>query len=110
MRAFLTLTAGGFLAIFALPAWAETHYDLIAKNCGNPGSDSSLTISDDAISFYESSCAITGRKAVSDSVSDVVVSCEGEGESWTREMRLETTATGLRLSDDDGATDYVTCD
>ena len=103
-----TLTAL-LLCIVALPVAAETRYDLSADYCGMPVSDGRLTVTDKALHFYESKCAISGRKNRADGTSDLTFYCGGEGETWTRTVRLQETAKGLRLTDETGSYDYVRC-
>ncbi len=109
MPAIRTLACALLLGIVALPAAAETRYDLSTDFCGMPVSDGRLTVTDNTLDFYESTCAITRRKDRADGTSDLTLSCGGEGDVWTRKVRLKETATGLRLTDEAGSYDYVRC-
>lgn len=109
MKLFPTLGASLLMVCIGATAQADVSYDMFASMCGSAISDSSLTLSEDTVTFYESACAITDRKVVSDSITALSLSCGGEGETWTRSIQLEKTANGLRLSDETGSYDYVSC-
>lgn len=93
----------------ALPAAADTILDRDAAACAQDLSDSRITLSDSAVSFWESSCDIATETADASGARDLTLTCYGEGEEWTSQLRIEQTATGYRLSTEAGASDYVAC-
>ena len=98
-----------FLVAMAAPLHAQPRYDLIPENCGQETSDSSLRLTKNSFEFYESSCLVTEHNIVSQSTSDLTLDCSGEGESWTLKLRVEVTKLGLRVTDDAGTYDYMSC-
>lgn len=84
-----------------------------ANNCSasNQQSESRLKITGTTLEFYESSCEVYARRALSDGSEKLELNCTGEGEEWTTVLNLSQLANGgVRLTSESGATDYAPCE
>lgn len=86
----------------------DGRYDLDAAQCGDPNSQTRMTVQGDGFEFYESSCTF-GRKGGQSGASEGVMICLGEGRRFTRELRLESRPEGLVLHENGSQRVYARC-
>lgn len=96
------------------PAPGETvpvidgRYDLRPEQCGDPNSETRMTVQGDGFSFYESRCTF-GRKGGQSGASEGVMICLGEGRRFTRDVRLENREGGLSIHENGSERAYSRC-
>lgn len=81
-------------------------YDLRGEACGDPASETRLTLVGESWRFYEARCT---RGAVGADGS-LTLSCASEGMTDTRALTAEMEGTALRLTDAGGSSVYQRCD
>ena len=87
-------------------ALADGTYDLQAEACGDPASETRLTLAGESWRFYEARCT---RGAVGADGS-LTLSCSSEGMTDTRALTAAMEGTALRLPDAGGDRVYRRCD
>ena len=100
---FVLLSAG------AGQAQTEIVIDRSPEACAMETSDTQIGLTDSYVSFWESFCDITGQSTPAAGVRDLSLSCQAEGETWARVLRIEETASGYRVSGDGYSEDYIRC-
>lgn len=86
----------------------DGRYDLDPARCGDANSQTRMQVRGDGFEFYESSCTF-GRRAGQQGAAEGVLICLGEGQRFTRDIRLESTAEGLVLHENGVARAYSRC-
>ena len=81
-------------------------YDLQAEACGDPASETRLTLVGESWRFYEARCM---RGAVGADGS-LTLSCSSEGMTDTRALTAAMEGMALRLTDAGGSRVYQRCD
>jgi hypothetical protein len=82
----------------ALPAGFLGRWAADAAACTVAGHESRLVVSPEELAFHESIGRIRSVVASGDRVADVTADFEGEGETWSRDMRLSLSADDLTLT------------
>ncbi|EEW26799.1 hypothetical protein [Rhodobacter ferrooxidans] len=94
----------------ALATPFDGRYDM--ADCQNPYSDGKVEVQGDAITFYETRCALSNPTAVADMAGATFYdgACSGEGQTWARRMLLSRGIGGeLVVIDADGTYIYQPC-
>lgn len=81
-----------------LPAGFLGRWAADAAACAVTGHESRLVVSPTDLTFHESIGRIRGVVAAGDRVADVTADFEGEGETWSRDMRLSLSADDQTLT------------
>ncbi|MFV0294295.1 MAG: hypothetical protein ACK5II_14225 [Paracoccus sp. (in: a-proteobacteria)] len=96
------------LSVQPMASYLDGSYNLQQESCGKSGSETVLTINGRDFRFYESQC-----RAVSvenkDGVVDATLSCRGEGESFTRQVRLSEVVGAIHLEESGLMRHYFRC-
>ncbi|QXI63236.1 hypothetical protein CP157_00947 [Paracoccus marcusii] len=87
-------------------ALVDGTYDLRAEACGDPASETRLTLAGESWRFYEARCT---RGAVG-ADGAVTLSCSSEGMTDTRAVSATMEGAALRLTDAGGTRLYQRCD
>lgn len=83
-------------------------YNQDPAQCANPNSETRLTISGDTFRFYESECTF-GREGGQSGASEGTLICMGEGQRFTRDIRLETVGEQLSIHENGARLTYSRC-
>ncbi|WP_411837150.1 hypothetical protein [Paracoccus sp. ME4] len=86
-------------------ALVDGTYDLRAEACGDPASETRLTLAGESWRFYEARCT-RGAVGADGSLS---LSCSSEGMTDTRALTAVMEGTSLRVTDTGGARLYQRC-
>lgn len=86
----------------------DGRYDQNLAGCSDPNSLTRLTVRGDGFTFYESDC-IFGRKGGQPGAAEGTLICMGEGQRFTRNIRLEAETDSLRIIEGGAARDYARC-
>lgn len=81
-----------------LPAGFVGRWAADSAACAVTGHESRLVVSPEELAFHESIGRIRSVVATGDRVADVTADFEGEGETWSRDMRLSLSADDLTLT------------
>ncbi len=99
----------GLVTLLPSIAIAQT-YDGSTSACRQEFSDSRITVTENAIKFYESMCEVKSAKKDQGGMYYLSMNCNGEGEEWELEARLQFLNDGKLFLETDGyARDYVQC-
>ncbi|MFD1882945.1 hypothetical protein [Paracoccus pacificus] len=84
----------------ASPLGLAGSYNLDPAACANPGTgEGRLIIAGRSLQFYESQCTTASSTAVNGGGTALTLNCQGEGETWSRQVVLTPNAIGLTLAE-----------
>ncbi len=89
-------------------AITDGRYDLRPDVCGDAHSLTALQGRGDGFRFSESDC-VYGRRGGQPSAAEGTLICMGEGQRFTRYLRLEVGPEGLRMIEGEAVRDYLRC-
>lgn len=89
-------------------AITDGRYDLRPDACGDANSLTVLQVRGDGFRFSESDC-VYGRRGGQPGATEGSLICMGEGQRFTRDIRLEVGPEGLRMIEGEAVRDYLRC-